>query len=579
MIRAPICTVVGHVDHGKTTLLDAIRGTAVTAGEAGAITQAIGASIIPIEHIVERAKGALPQKITIPGLLFIDTPGHAAFTGMRKRGGSLADIAVLIVDVNEGFKPQTREALEILKTYRTPFVVAANKIDLSPGYQKKSEQVLKDIEQQNPRTNEHIETKLYELVGVLHEYGFPADRFDRLESFERQVAIVPISAKDHTGIDSLLAIIVGLAQRYLEKQLSADADGPAKGTILEVSEEQGLGLTLNAIIYDGTLDVGDTVVIGTLGEPIVTRVRALLQPSDVGDIRDRKTAFRNVKEAVAATGVKIVAPNLEGAAAGMPVIEVTGSVEDVKKEVSKEVQSVTIETDEEGVVVKADNIGSLEALISLLREKDVPIRSASVGPVNKKDLTVAASNTREHAVVLGFNIPEPKGVPEGVSVFVKDIIYALIDDYEQYTSSLVEKEKTEELERLARVAKLEVLPGCIFRASNPLICGVRVVAGRLKQGAPLFNPKQGLTTLANVKEIQDKKVSLPFVETGAEVAISVPGAVGGRNVHEGDVLWTKVDEEGFRKLRSFAKQLSSQEIAVLKEYAELMRENNPLWGV
>ncbi len=579
MIRAPICTVVGHVDHGKTTLLDRIRGTAVAAGEAGAITQAIGASIIPIEHIKERAGDMLGAKaVNIPGLLFIDTPGHAAFTSMRKRGGSLADIAILMVDINEGFKPQTKEALEILRSHKTPFIVAANKIDAARGYSKKDDNIIKDLNAQNTQATEYIETKLYQLVAELASQGVPADRFDRLEGFDKQVAIVPISALNGQGINSLLAIIVGLAQRYLEKNLDATVDGPAKGTVLEVSEEQGLGLTLNAIIYDGTLNVGDTIVIASLTEPVVTKVRALLQPNNAGDLRDKKTRFANIKHASAATGVKISAPNLEGVTAGMPFAAAQGDVEQIREELSKEVGDVTIETDEEGVVLKADNIGSLEALIMLLREKNISIRSAHVGAVTKKDLVLASSNKPEHAVVLAFNV---KTLPstEEATVLGADIIYKLIDDFEEYIRKLDEKIVREEVSHLPRPARMVILGNCIFRQSNPLVCGVEITHGALKKGSRVVKEQDPQNTIGYVKEIQEKKQSIERAEKGAQVALSIPGAVGGKHVNENDVLWAAVSEEEFRTLKEYAKHLTAEEKDVLKEYSEVMRKHNPLWGV
>ncbi len=580
MIRAPICTVVGHVDHGKTTLLDTVRGTAVTAGEAGKITQAIGASIIPIDHILKQSASFIKQqKVNLPGLLFIDTPGHAAFTGMRERGGSLADIAVLIVDLNEGFKPQTKEAIEILKAHKTPFVVAANKLDLAPGYRQKHKNIIQDIQAQGPRTNEYIETKTYEIVGSLAEHGLNADRFDRVDDFQKKIAIIPISALKQQGLDSLLAVLVGLAQRFLEDNLHADTTGLAKGTILEVSEEKGMGATLNAIIYDGTLRVGDEITIATMsGEPLTTKVRALLQPNTVGDIRDRKTKFVHVQEAVAATGIKISAPDLQEAAAGMPFA--AGNPEQVKEHLQEHVQGVAIDTDAQGVILKADNIGSLEALVQLLREKNISIRSANIGPVSKKDLAAAASNPAEHAAVLAFNLPACKEpIPEGVQLFEQDIIYALIDDYQQHLKELEEREREEAINKLPIPARIEVLTNCMFRASNPLVCGVHISHGELKVGARLVSEKEPENTLGYVKEIQEDNDTIPKAPRGSKVAISVPGCVAERHISEEDVLWAAISEEEYLELKKNAKHLTGDQKAIIKSFAQLMRDRNPLWGI
>ena len=577
MIRAPICAVVGHVDHGKTTLLDTIRGTKTTAGEAGSITQAIGASIVPIETITAQSSG-IAKKTKIPGLLFIDTPGHAAFTGMRERGGSLADIAVLIVNINEGFKPQTIEALEILRNHKTPFIVAANKIDLAPGYVKRDDDILKDIQAQQPRVQEYLEMKLYELVGTLSEHGLNSERFDRVQDFKNTVAIAPISALGGQGIDSLLALLVGLAQRFLEASLDSDASGPARGTVLEVTEEQGMGLTLNAIIYDGTLNVGDEIIIGNLhGEPIKTKIRALLQPSK-GDIRDKKTRFTQVKQAVAATGVKISAADLEGVAAGMPFG--SGDADKLKEEFSKAMSHVSINTDTEGVILKADNIGSLEALVNLLREKNIPIGVADVGPISKKDLVRAASNPAEYAVVLGFNLSNNKeSVPEGVKVYQENIIYALIDRYKEHQEAIEQAHKQERLKDVAVPAKIRILDNCIFRASNPLVCGVEVVIGTLQRNQPLIKESDPVNTLGYVKDIQDKNESVSEATQGMQVAISVPGCVAERHVNEADILWAAISEEEFLLWKENKKYLSAEQKQALRAFAEVKREQNPLWGV
>ena len=328
-IRSPIVSVLGHVDHGKSSILDAIRETNIIATEAGAITQAIGASMVPLEAIKKRC-GPILEKLnmdfSIPGLLFIDTPGHAAFTSLRKRGGAMADIAVLVVDINEGFMPQTKEAVEILRSTKTPFVIAANKVDLVPGY--KEGYLLQDLKKQSKNVQEAVDKRLYELVGQLHsDFNMTSERYDRVNDYTKQVAIVPCSATADIGIAELQMVVTGMAQRFLGKELNVNVSGPARGSVLEVKEEQGLGTTIDVIIYDGTLDVNDTIVIGGLKGPIVTKIRALLEPAPMAEMRDKKSDFRRVDHVTAATGVKIVAPALETVLAGMPVLEVHGDLE------------------------------------------------------------------------------------------------------------------------------------------------------------------------------------------------------------------------------------------------------------
>ncbi|MBU2561396.1 MAG: translation initiation factor IF-2 [Nanoarchaeota archaeon] len=587
-IRSPVCSVIGHVDHGKSSILDSIRGTHIIAKEAGGITQAIGASIIPLDVIKKKAGPllqALKMEFTIPGLLFIDTPGHAAFTSLRKRGGNLADIAILVVDINEGFKPQTVECIEILKNYKTPFVVAANKLDLVPGWREKKVGLLQAISSQEPNTKNAVDTKLYELVGRLHEFGFASERFDRVSDFTKEIAIVPVSAKTGEGIPELLMVVTGLAQRYLENCLKCNICGPAKGTILEVKEDKGLGKTLDVIIYDGCIKVNDTIVIGGMNGPIVTKVRALLQPLPLAEMRDKKAKFTGIKEAVAATGVKISAPGVDEVIAGMPIRSASESgLEQAKSEVQAEVEEVIMETDKEGIIVKADTIGSLEAIVGLLRGKGMSIRKAAVGEVSKKDVADAESNLENDpldAAILAFNIPVSEETlnyskGKGIKVVHSDVIYTLIDEFERWREDEKKRIEAKELEGLIRPCKFRILPNYVFRQSNPAIVGVDILVGALRVGSPVMKDGRDISV---VKSLQHEKESLSVVEAGKQAAVSLPNVTVGRQINENDILYTGIPDPDFRKLKQFKQFLSKAELEVMKEIAELKRKVNPLWGV
>src|SRR3989338_3645847 len=341
-LRSPICSVVGHVDHGKSSILDRIRGTAIVKSEAGSITQAIGASIIPVSTLTKicgSLVSSMNMKFTIPGLLFIDTPGHAAFTNMRKRGGNLADIALVVIDINEGVMPQTVESIDILRHYKTPFIVAANKVDLIRGWKNKNSSLLQNITEQSPETVQELENKMYGIVGKLSEMGFNAERYDRVQDYTKQVAIVPLSASTGEGIAELLMVVAGLAQKFLEECLKCDTNGDARGIIIELKEEKGIGKCLDAIIHDGTLKSGGPLIIGGIKEPIVTKVKLLLEPEPLSEMRDKKAKFTSVKSASAATGVRISAPDIDDAVAGMPIIQ-SSNLEWAKEEVQKGVQEV-----------------------------------------------------------------------------------------------------------------------------------------------------------------------------------------------------------------------------------------------
>ncbi len=593
MIRQPIVTVAGHVDHGKTSLLDSIRHSVVTKGEAGGITQAIGVSIIPIETIRQvcgKLLDAMKTKITIPGLLAIDTPGHAAFTSLRKRGGSLADIAILVVDINEGFRPQTIESIEILKANKVPFVIAANKIDIISGWQSTPGKILlENVNALDVKTQGAFESKMYELVAQVQRYGLDAERIDRVTDYTKQVAIIPVSAKTGQGIPELLMVLTGLAQRYLEKSLTIEEHGPCKGTILEIKEEKGLGVTIDAIIYSGTLAVNDTLVIGGVDEPLVVRVRILLEPDELSEMRDRKSHFQNVKVVSAATGVKIVAPGIENAIAGMPLRGCSGKeeeIEQLRQDVQQELGEVISEDPEQvGVIIKADSLGALEALRHLLREKNIPISSASLGDVTKKDISkVEMMHAKDEflGVLIGFNVHFPQDIEEyakakGIPIMMRDIIYEIMDDYDNYVKNLKSQIELKDLAALVRPCKVLILKGYVFRQNNPAVVGVEIEVGKIRAGDPIMNVEG--KRLSYVKSMEKEQENVTIGEQGAQVAMAIDNVTVGRQIHEGDFLFTDISEGDFRKLKELKDHLSKTEIEVLREIAEIKRKDNPVWGM
>ena len=582
-IRQPIVSVLGHVDHGKTTLLDYIRGSTVALREAGAITQHIGATEVPIDVIKELCGDLLKGKdFTLPGLLFIDTPGHHAFTTLRKRGGSIADLAILIVDINEGFKPQTYESLMILKQYKTPFIVAVNKIDSITGWRKEEGILPERLKKQNDLARSIFEEKIYEIIGTLSEHGFSSDLYTNIRDFSRNVAIIPISAKTGEGVPELLMVLVGLAQRFLEKHLTIEK-GPAKGTVLEVKEERGLGTTIDVIIYSGTLRSTDTIAVGTREEPVITKIKALLKPRPLDEIRDPREKFESVKEVHAACGIKISAPDLEDVIPGSPLRVVT---QENKDEVIKEIKEQTelhIDLDDEGAVVKADTIGSLEAIVKEAKSRNIKIRKAEVGNVSKRDIVDAsATNDPLQRVVLAFNV---KILPEAeeeirnqdVMVIKEDVIYTLMERYEEWVYKKREEIERAKKEAIPRPGMIKFLPEYVFRVSKPAIIGVRVLAGRIKPGMKLM--KDDGRVIGTIKSIQSEKRSLDEAIQGQEVAVSIEGPTVGRQIKGGDILYTDLPEGVVKKLKEIG-DLTYDEKEVLDKIIEIKRKTvDRFWGL
>jgi len=590
-LRQPIVVVLGHVDHGKTSLLDKIRGTSVAAREPGAITQWIGASLLPAE-VLKKICGPLLEKfrfeINVPGLLFIDTPGHETFSNLRRRGGSAADIAILVIDVTKGIEPQTTESIGILKARKTPFVIAANKIDLIPGWKlTRKNSFLDSVQMQPPEVRTELDNRLYTIMGTLSRLGFRSDRFDKITDFKTNLSIVPTSARTGEGMPELLAVLVGLTQAYMREELLTTS-GPAKGTVLEVKEEPGLGVTINAIVYDGILKVDDTIVLGGREKPIVTDVRALLLPKPLDEIRDPRDRFTTVPEVKAASGVKVAAPNLGQALSGSPLYGVpsgAGTQEYIDL-VNEEVEKLRINTDRVGIVLKTDTLGSLEAITTSLTNAGIPVRFADVGDISKREVVeaeIVKQKDRLLGVVLGFNVKmlsdaEEEAKKADVPVFQADIIYHLIEDYSRW----VEKERVAgikaEMDRLIRPGRVKILPGCVFRRSKPAIVGVEVIAGRVKPRYPLI--LEDGRQVGEIQRIQDKGKDIGEASAGMQVAISIEKAIVGRHISEGDVLIVSVPERDVKVLLTkFKEQMSLDEIELLNTLTQVMRKENPLWAI
>ena len=585
-IRTPIVCVMGHVDHGKTSLLDRIRGSSVVASEAGAITQHIGATIVPIEAIRKMSGSMEKIPINIPGLLFIDTPGHHAFTTLRARGGALADMAILVVDISQGFQPQTIEALQILRNCKTPFVIAATKIDRVHGWRiNKDENFQSTFAKQNERVRGDIETKTYEIVGKLSDLGFSADRYDRISDFQRNLAIVPLSAHTGEGIADLLMIMIGLAQRYMGEELKLSAEGPGEGTVLEVKEERGLGTTLDVILYNGTLSVGDEIAMATQDDVVTTKVRSLLKPRPMKEIliEDR---FERVKSVVAASGIKVSAPGLEKVIAGSPLFVTRGNTDELAARIRREMQEIHVNLSDEGIVIKADTIGALEALCKELESKEIKVMRAEVGPVSRRDLidTETIKNPT-FRVLLSFNTPILPDAAEmirdplytQVKVFTGQVIYQLIDQYVAWRDEQKRIAEKAQFEHVMMPAKIRLMPDCVFRQSNPAVVGVRVLGGKLRADVDLIKPDG--KKVGHLKTMQLRQESIKEADAGLEVAISIEGATIGRQLNVGDDLLVDLPERHVKVLeREMLKNLNISTQEVLAEFVAIRRRAEPFWG-
>ena len=590
-IRQPIVSVLGHVDSGKTSLLDKVRGTGVQGREAGGITQHIGASFLPVETI-QKICGPLYEKLSkvehqIPGILVIDTPGHEIFTNLRSRGGSAADIAILVVDANRGFQPQTNESLKILESRKVPFVVALNKTDMVSGWKNTETQFISQaIKEQNVEVQNFLDEKIYNVVTALSVLGYQSEAFYRIDDYKKEIAIVPVSAKTGIGIPELFAVLVGLTQQYLKEKLNQE-EKSNRGIILEVNDEVGLGPTANMILIDGQMRKEDSIIAAKRDSVIVTKPKALLLPKPLDEMRDPRDKFKPVEYIQAAAGVKIASPDLDGVLPGstLYVVSDDAEIEHFKKIIEDEMQSVFISTETNGVILKCDAIGSLEAITEMLRRQQIPISKADIGPVTRRDIIESMAikeNDRHLGVILAFNVKvlqdaETEADNNHIKVFTDKIIYSLIDTYTQWVDDDKADEENSVFKELTPISKFTFLKGFVFRNNNPAVFGIRVDVGQLRQKIPFMN-KTG-KKIGIIHQLQHDGKTVSVAKTGQEVACSVQNITIGRQIVEENVFYTLPSSSDAKQLvKRFMHKLSSEETDVLNEIIEIQRAIDPAYA-
>ena len=543
--RQPIVVVLGHIDSGKTSLLDKIRGTAVQSREAGGITQHIGASFFPIETLEDLCGNLLEKvggKIDIPGILVIDTPGHAVFTNLRNRGGSASDISILVIDAMKGIEVQTRESLDILRKRKVPFLIALNKLDTVPGW-RPSSSLTSSLKQLDESTRNNLDGRNYDVVGELSRHGIQSEAFYRLQDPKKQVAIVPVSAKTGEGIPELISLLIGLTQSYLKQKLTVSGD--TRGIVLEVTEEPGLGDTANIILTDGILNKNDEIAVAKKEGAVLTKIKAIFMPKPLDEMRDPRDKFSPVNQVVAATGAKISTSDLEGVLGGSPIIGINdGNLDLVKNEIESEIKSIFVETDSVGIIVKADTLGSLEAVVDTLKESNIAISTADTGMVSRKDVIKAQVITETDKYlgsILAFGVKVLDDAKEeanknGIRIFSEPVLYDLVDEYRDWVTSDKENLQRTELDSIILPCKFQLIKGMVFRRNGPAVCGVEILGGSLKQKSSIINSEG--KEVGVVKQIQDNGENIQNAPKGSEVAISMNEPVIGRTIREGEILYS-----------------------------------------
>ena len=509
-LRSPICCILGHVDTGKTKLLDKIRQTNVQEGEAGGITQQIGATYFPVEAI--RQKTAVINKdgkfeFKVPGLLIIDTPGHESFSNLRSRGSSLCNIAILVVDIMHGLEPQTLESMKLLRDRKTPFIVALNKIDRLYGWKKiENNGFQESLSLQNKAVQNEFKSRLDQTKVAFAEQGFNSELFYENKSMAKYVSLVPTSAHTGEGIPDMLKLIVQLTQERMVGSLMYLSE--VQATVLEVKQIEGFGMTIDVILSNGILREGDRIVLCGVEGAIKTNIRALLTPAPLKELR-LKSAYVHNKEVKAALGVKISAPGLEGAIAGSRLLVVgpDDDESDLEDEVESDLANLfsRVERSGRGVSVQASTLGSLEALLDFLKDCKIPVANVGIGPVFKRDVMqcgIMLEKAKDYAAMLCFDVKVDKEAQayadeNGIKIFTADIIYHLFDQFTKHMDELTEKKKEES--KLLAVFPCVLSTVAVFNKTGPIVIGVDVIDGQLRLNTPIAAVKTN--TVTGAKEV------------------------------------------------------------------------------
>jgi translation initiation factor 5B len=591
-LRQPVLVVLGHVDSGKTSLLDTIRGTGVQAREAGGITQHIGASFFPIDTI-KQLTGPLYEKLVksqspIPGLLVIDTPGHEVFANLRSRGGSAADIAIVVIDANKGFEPQTFESMEILKKRRVPFVIALNKVDMITGWRQiNSPFITEQVKAQDSSVTSMLDERIYNVVGSLSRLGYNSEGFWRIKDFTKEVAIVPVSATKNIGIPELLAVVVGLSQQFMAKKLQR-IEGPGRGIILEINEEIGLGPSANLVLIDGTLRVGDTIMVAKRDKAVITKIKALLLPKPLDEMRDPRDKFKPVIEVTSAAGVKITSTDLDGVLAGSPLYVLKNKEEEKKLKplIEEEINSTIIaDTNTQGIILRCDTIGSLEAIRDMLRKGGIPIQKADIGHITRRDVLAASAvkeKNRYLGVVLGFNIKileeaNREAQERGIPIFSEKIIYNLVRNYTDWVNYQKEHEESILFNEIPPICRFQFMKGFVFRRNYPAVFGAEILIGKLRQKVQIINEVG--KKIGAIHQIQKSGKPIDEATQGEQVAVSIKDISIGRHINEGDIFYTDLKSKEAKLLSErFSSRLTPEEKDLLDKIIAMKRSVDPSYA-
>ncbi|TGZ59863.1 hypothetical protein CRM22_008852 [Opisthorchis felineus] len=589
-LRAGVICVLGHVDTGKTKILDKLRNTNVQDREAGGITQQIGATNVPLENIKIATK-MCPyfhiDQLRVQGLLIIDTPGHESFSNLRVRGSSLCDLAILVVDLMHGLEEQTKESIRILRSRKTPFVVALNKIDRLYGWNSNPAQdVQTTLKNQEQMTKNDFDDHFKKVVQDFALMELNVKMFYENDNPDEFVSMVPTSAHTGDGMGDLLSALCMHLQDRLAKRLAFSEELHA--SVMEVKELHGLGTTIDIIVVNGYLHEGDTIVLAGQEGPIATQVRGLLQPAPMAELRVKGT-YQHMKEIKGAQGVKLIAKDLDKALAGLPLYVATDLGEELyfKEEVCRGLKEAlkAIAVAPIGVYVVASTLGSLESLLVYLKSVEIPYAGINIGTVHKKDVmkaSVMVEREPKWAVILAFDVKIDRDAQKlaadlNVRIFTSEIIYRLQTQMEEYIEDLKRGNRRKHRDLAVYPCKLRILPDMVFNKRAPIVVGVHIEAGVLRENTPICVPSRECVHLGRVFSIEFNHKPLQEARTGQEVCIRIDPLDGetpklyGRHFDHNDLLVSKISRESIDVMKEhFRSDLTKEDWRLMVELKKLL---------
>ncbi len=569
-LKAPVCCIVGHIDAGKTSLLDKLRNSNVQAKEAGGITQHIGSTFFPIENIRKNCasiKGKFEVIHKIPGILMIDTPGHSEFQSLRDVGTSICDLGILIIDIEESVQEQTKEAIKLLKEKNIPFVIAVTKLDKIYGWTTTTSSNLRGaLKEQSKDVAMILESKLEDIKYDLSKEEINAEFYFKNTKPEKVYSMIPVSSKTGEGIADILALLVYISQTWMIKKLTFKEK--VKCTIMESKYDQHLGYTIDVILSNGTLNVGDKFAVATSEGAKITTIRNILTPTPMTQL-GKKTQWSYHDSVKASIGVKLIGSNLDGVYPGthLQSIDATVSEEEAVKLVNEEIDKVwkSYVFESPGVFFSAQTFGELEAGYSIFKKAGINVAGAYIGSPSNKIIDRICMNLDgkeneklpENRMYFYFGPFNDVSVEEyaktkEVKLLTSEVIYNLVDFYKKEREQIIKSRQNSNTEAVFPV-QLSILKQYIFLkgGNEHLLFGVKVKKGTLYKNTPIIVVGKNVI-LGKVTNIQFNHKDQEKGLEGQEVCIRLDNPnklTYARHFDESDILIGNMTRESIDVLK------------------------------